>query len=100
MVRRIDVGSSQWYLIIKDNKNKKNFLASIYQRKFCYTLNRIRTTHGNSKDPFCKWGLIDSPRCDYNTVAQTIHRIVFNCPLRAYDGDRMDFIEVCHHAIH
>ena len=89
---------SHWHSIKKDNKNEKPSGFDLSRKLWC-TLNRIRTNHGKCNDSFYKWGLIDSPICDCNAGTQTINHIVFNCPLRAYDGDRMDFIDVSPDAI-
>lgn len=62
-------------------------------------LNRIRTSHGICRDSLHKWGMVESPACDCGEPRQTVHHIVFDCPLTAYEGEASDFLEATDSAL-
>jgi hypothetical protein len=68
-------------------------------RRHWTALNRIRTGHGRCADFFFKCGWLDSPECDCGAERQTVHHIVSECSLTAYDGDSQDFIYLNERAI-
>ena len=83
----------EWKPLKSNNKNENPSGFDLPQKLWC-TVNRIRTNHGKCKDSFHKWGLVDSPTCDCNNSPQTIRHIAFDCPRRAYNGDKNDFINI------
>lgn len=83
----------EWHPIKPSNTSERPPGFNLPRKLWC-SLNRIRTNHGKCNDSFFKWGLTDSPLCDCNTANQTINHIAFDCPLRAYTGEKSDFITV------
>ncbi len=77
----------EWRPIKNDNQHENPSGFDLPRKLWC-TINIIRTNHGKCKD------LVDSPTCDCDNGPQTIRHITFDCPRRAYDGERNDFINI------
>jgi len=50
------------------------------------TLNRLRTGHGKTGNSLRKWGLKDTPQCDYGHDNKTANHIVEECLVRNLPG--------------
>jgi len=61
----------------------------LHRNTWCL-LNRVRTSHGRCGDSPYKWDKINSLECDCGAVKQTIKHIAFECPLRSYQGPKID----------
>ena len=60
-------------------------------RQIWSTLNRIRTGVGNCAYLWHKWSWSESAACECGDPKQTIHHMVFECPVTKYEGPAEDF---------
>jgi hypothetical protein len=63
-------------------------------RRLWSCLNRVRTNHGVCAAALAMWGAATSAACDCGADSQTVKHIAFECPIRAYEGEMKDFIDV------
>ncbi|XP_063378567.1 uncharacterized protein LOC134665522 [Cydia fagiglandana] len=60
-------------------------------RQIWCKLNRLRTGFGNCSYLWHKWGWSESAACECGNAEQTIHHMVFECPITKYNGPAEDF---------